>query len=432
MNDTIFALATPPGRAAVAVVRLSGSGCAQLLAALTRRPPPPPRQAVLRRLAALDDPSHTLDQALVLWMPAPASYTGEDQAELHLHGGVATVSVVLAALASNGLRVAEPGEFTRRAFANGRLDLAEAEAVADLVDAETEAQRRQALAQLGGVLSAQHAEWRGWLLEAAAHLEAAVDFPDEDLPAETAARAAPALLRLREALGAALDDRRGERVRQGFRVALLGAPNAGKSSLLNAMAKYDAAIVTPIAGTTRDIVEVQLVLAGRKVVIADTAGLRDATDLIEAEGVRRAHAWGKSADLRIWLTEPGGEAPPDGLLGPSDLRLATKADQGAAPGDIAISTITSEGLSELEEWLQERVVAATSGGEAAVVTRQRHRDSLAAALQEVERALAAAAASPELAAEAVRLAGRALKRLTGEVEPEAVLDRVFSSFCIGK
>ena len=432
MSDTIYALATPPGRAAVAVVRISGPRAAEVIGALSRRSPPPARHAVVRRLLSPGEEQQVLDQALVIWLPGPASYTGEDQAELHLHGGAATTGAVLGALAELNLRLAEAGEFTRRAFANGRMDLAEAEAVADLVDAETDAQRRQALAQLGGALSAQHEIWRGWLLEAAAHLEAAVDFPDEDLPAETAARAAPALRRLRTALSEASTDRRGERIREGFRVALLGAPNAGKSSLLNALAGRDAAIVAATPGTTRDVVEVQITLAGRRVILADTAGLRETEDAIEAEGVRRARAWARDADLRIWLTEPGGVSPPPDALREGDLHVWSKSDLAEAVSSVAVSTHAPGGLDALRAQLLARVTRATEGDDAPVVTRLRHRQSLAAALTEIDMALAIAPQSPELAAENVRLAGRALARLTGEVETEAVLDRVFSQFCIGK
>ena len=430
MTDTIYALATAPGRAAVAVVRVSGPEAAGAVHALSGRTPPAARRASLRTLRGSDGAA--LDQALLLWLPGPASYTGEDQAELHLHGGRAVTEAVLDALAGLGLRPAEPGEFTRRAFANGRMDLAEAEGVADLVDAETEAQRRQALAQLGGALSARYDRWRGWLLDAAAQLEAAVDFPDEDLPAEVSARAAPPLERLRADLLAALDDRRGERVRDGLRVALLGAPNAGKSSLLNALAGRDAAIVTPIAGTTRDIVEVVLTIAGRRLVLADTAGLRDSADPIEAEGMRRAQAWGAEADLRVWVLAPDDPLPVSRR--PDDLIVASKADLGAptSPGALPVSVVDEGGLDVLRAALHARVIEATAGDEPPAITRQRHRETVSAALVELDRALHVAAHSPELAAESVRLAARALARLTGAVEPEAVLDRVFSAFCIGK
>ena len=432
MNDTVFALATPPGRSAVAVVRLSGPATAGTLQALTGRKPPQARRASLRTLR--DPAGEALDSALVLWTPGPASYTGEDAAELHLHGGPAVVASALDALAVLGLRAAAPGEFTRRAFANGRMDLAEAEAVADLVDAETEAQRRQALAQLGGALSQRQAQWRGWLLEAAAQLEAAVDFPDEDLPAEVAARAAPPLLRLRADLLAGVDDRRGERVRDGFRIALLGAPNAGKSSLLNALAGREAAIVTPVPGTTRDVVEAVLDIAGRRVVLADTAGLRETDDLIEAEGVRRARAWAATADLRLWVVEPGGLPVAPSELQPGDLLVHSKADlAGMTPAGEGVATsLQPGGLDALGAELERRVVADTGGDAPVVVTRARHRESLAVALSEVDRALAVASLAPELAAESVRRAARALGQLTGAVDPEAVLDRVFSSFCIGK
>lgn len=386
----------------------------------------------------------------MLWLPGPASYTGEDQAELQLHGGPAVVEAVLSALGALDLspapppRLAEPGEFTRRAFANGRMDLAEAEAVADLVDAETDAQRRQALAQLGGALSGVQARWRDLLLEGLAHLEAAVDFPDEDLPAEVAGRARPPLQALRSELAAASADRRGERVREGYRIALLGAPNVGKSSLLNRLAGREAAIVTPTPGTTRDVVEVVLEVAGRRVVLADTAGLRDTDDAIEAEGVRRAQAWARAADLRLWLADRAAPPPsPPAGLAPGDVLVLSKSDtpglwtaQAAAPWAAATglrfveaSALASDGVDAVRALLEAAVVGA---GDPPVVTRLRHREVLAQALGELDRALADLDASPELAAEGVRLAARALARLTGAVDAEAVLDRVFSSFCIGK
>ena len=288
MTDTIHALATAPGRAAIAVLRLSGPRAGDVAKALAG-PLPAARRASLRTLR--DGGGVALDRGLVLWTPGPASFTGEDAAEFHVHGGRAVVEAVSAALTAAGSRPAEPGEFTRRAFENGKLDLTEAEGVADLVDAETQAQRRQALAQLEGAAARAAAAWRGRLLRALAHLEAAVDFPDEDLPEDVAARARPDLLALRDDLVSAAADRRGERLREGLRVALVGAPNAGKSSLLNALAGRDAAIVTPTPGTTRDVIEVRVELAGAPALLADTAGLRETQDAIEAEGVRRAAAW---------------------------------------------------------------------------------------------------------------------------------------------
>lgn len=442
MMDTIFALATAPGRAALAVVRISGPGARAALAALAGGPPPP-RRASVRRLT--DAAGALIDEALVLWMPGPASYTGEDSAELHLHGGQAVVEGVVTALMDAGARLAEPGEFTRRAFQNGRLDLAQAEAVADLVDAETAAQARQALDQLGGGLSRRYDAWRDLLVESLAVLEAAVDFPDEDLPEDVAARARPHLLDLLAQLNAALADaERGRRVREGFRVALIGAPNAGKSSLLNALAEREAAIVTAIPGTTRDVIEVPLVLAGYKILLADTAGVRDTAEVVEAEGVRRARAWAEGADLRLWIVDAsasdGHWREAVGLARPQDLLVLNKSDLPAGTDAAAAKTVGLEALAVsvgldadvalLRVWLEDRVVTALSGAEFPAATRLRHAESLKEAASRVTRALAQA--EPELAAEDVRLAARALERISGRVDPEAVLDRVFASFCIGK
>lgn len=434
MSDTIFAPATAAGRAAVAVVRISGPRTEAAVRALAGGLPRP-RRASLRRI--FNEAGDAIDQALVLWFPGPRSYTGEDAAEFHLHGGRAVAGAVLTALAQLGLRLAEPGEFTRRAFENGQLDLAQAEAVADLVDAETDAQRRQALAQLDGRLSDAQARWRSALIEALALYEAAVDFPDEELPADVAARAAPVLTELLSELEAAASDaERGERVRDGYRIALIGAPNAGKSTLLNALARREAAIVTATPGTTRDIIEVPLQLAGYKVLVADTAGLRDTEDAIEAEGVRRAVAWAAGADLRIWLVDGSAAEPParPATVQPDDLVLVTKRDLGDPSWDVAGAPFTTRSpndLSWLEQTLAERVVAALGGAEPPAATRLRHQELLREAAARVRHALAESEAV-ELAAEDVRLAARALDRITGRIDPEEVLGRIFSTFCIGK
>ena len=425
-KDTIFALATPPGRGAVAVVRLSGPGAGEALASLAG-PVPEPRQASLRVLRNRE--GAVLDQALVLWFVSPSSFTGEDSAELHLHGGPAVVSAVSTALIDLGLRPAEPGEFTRRAFENGKLDLTQAEAVADLIDAETEAQHAQALDQLGGALARRYEAWRAHLLEALAVLEAAIDFPDEDIPEDVADRAREPVATLIAELDAALADAtRGERVREGFRIALTGAPNAGKSTLFNALVGRDAAIVTPIAGTTRDVIEAQLTLGGYRVLLADTAGLRDTDDPVEREGVARARAWAEAADLRL-------ELDPDGSAGEASdhktWRIVTMADRLASPPADAVSAVTGAGMSELRARLSAAVVAASTGADFPPVTRERHRRRLEEALGHLRRAQSVLV-DPELAAEDVRLAVRALEAVVGRVGSEDVLDLVFSSFCIGK
>ena len=453
MTDTVFALATAPGRAAVAILRLSGPATGEAVAALAGDLPPA-REARVRVLRAAEQPEGErleLDRALVLWFPGPDSYTGEDCAELHLHGGAAVVDAVSVALIEQGLRLAEPGEFTRRAFEHGKLDLAQAEAVADLVDAETDAQRRQALAQLDGALTRRHETWRAAIVEALAVLEAGVDFPDEELPQDLASRARPVLESLSAELGAAIAEAaRGERVREGYRIAIMGAPNAGKSSLLNRLAERDAAIVTALPGTTRDVIELPLVIAGYKVLVADTAGLRAPAELIEAEGVRRARAWAESADLRLWVVD-GAAADGSWLLAadlvrPGDIALLNKADlpqaRDAAEAQAYARKIGAEATgasltggpdgSGVRDMIRRRVVEALSGAEFPAATRARHRAGLEEARGHVLRAMEALAESPELAAEDVRLAGRALGRITGRIDPESVLDRIFCSFCIGK
>lgn len=445
MTDTIYAPATAAGRAAVAVVRVSGPRTRDVLDALCGGVPPA-RRATLR--AVQDETGEEIDRALLLFFEGPESYTGEDVVEFHVHGGAAVMTALLNALAGQGLRLAEPGEFTRRAFENGKLDLAQAEGVADLVDAETDAQRRQALDQLGGRLSQVHARWSDMLVEALAMLEAAVDFPDEEVPQDVAARARPALERLVAQLEqAAADAERGERVREGYRIALIGAPNAGKSTLLNALAGREAAIVTATPGTTRDIIEVPMVLAGYKALLADTAGLRETGDEIEAEGVRRARAWAAGADLRLWLVDGSSDAainvPMELCAG--DLCLITKRDLPSGPMGawaaqqarrlgLGTAEMTSKGpgdLAWLKSTLEERIVDALAGAEPPAATRLRHQELLSEAADRLRHALAQDE-HLELAAEDVRLAARALDRITGRIDPEQVLGRIFSTFCIGK
>ena len=427
----IFALATGAGRSAVAVMRLSGRGCSEVIAALAGQLPAP-RRASLRVLRHGGVP---LDRALVLWFPGPASYTGEDSAELHLHGGPAVIAAVAEALEVLGARPAEPGEFTRRAFLYGRLDLTAAEGIADLIAAETEAQRRQALRQAEGGLARLHGAWAARLTQLLARQEAFIEFEEEDLPTDLDARVGADAAALRTEMAAMLTEgERGEKLREGLTIAILGAPNAGKSSLLNALAGREAAIVSARAGTTRDVVEVRLVLGGVPVTLADTAGLREAADEIEAEGVRRALARAETADLRLLVF--AADAAPDAatlaLRGPDALVALNKADLGAGgvDGALAVSARTGLGLDALREQLEQAALQRAGLSDAAVLTRPRHRAALRDALAELERL--PLAGLPELRAEALRAALRALSRLTGRVDVEQVLDLVFGEFCIGK
>lgn len=436
--DTIVALASGAGRAGVAVIRLSGPRAGDVLKALTERDLPKPRVAT--REAFCDPRTElSLDDGLALWFPGPHSFTGEDVAELHIHGGPAVIAAVLdACLSQPNVRLAEPGEYSRRAFENGKLDLAEAEGLADLVDAETEGQRRQALRQRRGALSAVYEGWRSRLIEAAALIEAEIDFPDEDLPGELARRAGPLLKALAVDLAGHLaDGHRGERIRDGFRIAIIGPPNAGKSSLLNALAQREAAIVSDIPGTTRDVVEVRLVLGGYPVWIADTAGLREAADAIEAEGVRRALERAEEADLRIGVVEVGADVPPAlaAALRGDDLLVRSKADKLEAhqSGDmLEVSAVTGIGLAMLHTQLEARVAEALGREEAPVLTRARHRGLVQEAHAALLRAIAALESGAELAAEDVRVASDQIGRLTGRIDVEDLLGEIFSSFCIGK
>jgi tRNA modification GTPase len=426
------------------VVRVSGPQAAAALRWLGVSEAPP-RTAVRAHLTDPDS-GELLDDGLAIWFLAPASFTGEDVAELHLHGGRAIVASVLDALGRMaGLRPAEPGEFTRRAFAHDKLDLTQAEALADAIDAETRVQARQALRQMGGALKERYDDWRHRLVQLLAHLEAAIDFPDEDLPPDVAKMIWPEVAALETTIAGHLDDEgRGERVREGLRIAILGAPNAGKSTLLNWLARREAAIVSEIPGTTRDAIEVQLDLGGYAVTVVDTAGLRTTEDAIEREGVRRAHSQARDADIKIVLLDgaayPQREAAVAALIDRDAVVVVSKADlldaharQDAVAGEAGVHPIsvrTGLGLDGLMAALREKIAVRFDTGAAAPLTRPRHRRELEACVAALARARKEAA--PELAAENLRLAVRALGRLTGRVEVDEVLDVVFRDFCIGK
>jgi tRNA modification GTPase len=443
---TIYALSSGHGRAALAVIRVSGPGAGLVLDRLAP-PRPKPRFAALRTVRS--ESGEVLDGALVLWIPGPRSETGEDMAELHVHGGRAVVAGVLAALSAlPGFRLAEPGEFARRGFENGKIDLTAAEAIADLVDADTAAQRRQALRQAGGALARLYDGWRADLIRAQALTESAIDFADEaDVGGGALGEARALIDRLVPAIGAHLHDgRRGEILREGFRVAIAGPPNAGKSSLLNALARREAAIVSEEAGTTRDIIEVTMDLGGVPVVLSDTAGIREAVGNVEREGIRRALSHARAAHLVLWLTDATAspaEPPPDDLVAEAgevlqivskvDL-LKTRAAPGADPegGPLRISALTGAGLPELADAVARRAAERVGGSERPVITQARHRQQLAMCIEALEAYLAGAPAELELRAEDLRRAATALGRVTGRVDVEDVLGEIFGRFCIGK
>jgi tRNA modification GTPase len=436
-SHTIFALSSGPPPSGVAVIRLTGPqsrfGLETLIDSV-----PEPRKASLRSLRSR---GQEIDRALVLYLPGPGSFSGEDMAEIHVHGGRAVIAGVLDALgALPGFRAAEPGEFTRRAFLNGRLDLTEAEGLADLIAAETEAQRRQALRQSGGQLRKAAEAWRTRLVRARALIEAELDFADEeDIPGAVSDRVWPEVSALASEIGAAfVAADRAERLREGAEIVILGPPNAGKSTLLNALARRDIAIVTPEPGTTRDLLEVRLDLGGFPVTLVDTAGLREAAGAVEAEGIRRAEARAASADLVLWLTEAGEPRPPPPSPRPV-IRVGTKIDRLdslpqrgslAAAFDLVISARTGEGLDELLRRLEDFIRNHFTPAESSLVARARHRACLSACRDAL---LAALPVAPlELRAEELRRATDALGRLVGTVDVEEMLDVIFREFCIGK
>ncbi len=459
-SDTIFALSSGRPPAAIAVIRISGPRAGDALRTLIGRALDP-RKAVLARLR---DPAsgEIIDEALVLWFPGPASETGEDIAELQVHGGRAIIAGVLAALARiDGLRPAEAGEFTRRAFENGKLDLTRVEGLADLIAADTQAQRRQALRQLQGLLGHKADDWRRRLIEARALIEARIDFPDEgDVPQDLLAGVLANVATLREEIAAALTGAaRSERIRDGMVVAIAGPPNAGKSSLMNRLARREVAIVSEFAGTTRDVIEAHLDLAGYPVTLLDTAGVRASKDPVEQEGVRRAQARAAAADLVLWVIEAGRESDSPGesreapratevtTVAPARWLVVNKIDRppniksnnrnielsNIDDRNFQLSALTGEGIDGLLTALTYHAAAFFGSGEAGFVTRERHRHNLAGALAALERISSEAAPErDDIIAEELRLAADFMGRLTGRIDVEDVLDVIFRDFCIGK
>ncbi len=428
--DTIFALASARGKAGIAVIRVSGPDAFEVVQALAG-PLPDPRRFGLRKLHSTD--GRLLDEALVLCFEEGHSFTGEPVVELHAHGGIASIRAILYELAeSKQTRPAEAGEFTRRALENERLDLAQIEGLADLIDAETEMQRRQAVRVLSGALGTLADGWRTRLIRAAALLEATIDFADEDVPVDVRPEVEALICQVKsslesEARGAEVS----ERIRDGFEVAIVGPPNVGKSTLLNALAGRQAAITSEVAGTTRDVIEVRMDLRGLPVTFLDTAGLRAATDKVEAIGVERALDRANSADLRVFLSD--GNTEYSGLgMNADDILIYGKCDMVSAPGD-GVSGKTGEGVSKLVERIA--AILETRAASPGTATRERHRIAIEKAILALESAEAEVNNGPdrtEFAAEALRTAVRVLDSLVGMVDVENILDEIFSSFCIGK
>lgn len=442
MKQTIFALASAQGRAGVAVIRISGPQSAEVVSHLLGCLPKP-RYASFGRLR---HGGEILDEALTLYFKGPKSFTGEDCAEFHVHGSQAVLDRLYAVLREQGLRPAEPGEFSRRAFENGKLDLTQAEAISDLVEAESEAQRQQALTQLGGGFKARYVDWRGRLIVILAHIEALVDFPDEDIPQSLSERITADMAALKSEVGAGLQDsQRGRQIREGYRIAIMGKPNAGKSSLFNALLQTDAAIVTPIAGTTRDVIEAHLRLGAYTALIYDTAGLRETKDIVESEGIRRAWLRGNSADLRLWVIDSSEPFAPDMYdCRSGDYLVCNKMDKASTLTDIErfsedmglkifrTALTQSLGVEAILSALQAHLEQQLSLNTFPAATRERHMQRL----QEVEAALGRALHigfdTPELMAEDLRQAISGFDALFGRTDVEQVLDHIFSSFCIGK
>ncbi|PZP57499.1 MAG: tRNA uridine-5-carboxymethylaminomethyl(34) synthesis GTPase MnmE [Micavibrio aeruginosavorus] len=438
--DTIYALSTPPGKSAVAVIRVSGPFAhLSLMKLAPQQRLPKPRQSCVRSI--FDQQGNKIDEALVLLFAAPNSFTGENIVEYQVHGGWSVVQSLLQQLSQQeNHRMALPGEFTRRAFENGKLDLTEAEAIADLIDAETQLQRLQALGQLSGSLERIYERWKIRLSHVLALMEADLDFSDQDLPEDILLQVQPDISDLAEEIASHLDDnRRGERLRNGFQLVILGAPNAGKSSLLNALSQRDVAIVSSMAGTTRDILETHLDIGGYPVILADTAGLRsdsvpqDEQGQIEQQGIERARSRAREADIKILLFDAasGRDHETYNLKDDNSIVVYNKTDLAQAPDDgIAISALSGQGIDKLLQAVVHKIEAVMGGRSAPALTRARHRESLTKANEALLRC--AMAGLPELAAEDLRLAIRHLGTITGRVDVEDLLDMIFRDFCIGK
>ena len=444
-EQTIFALSSGRLPAAIAIVRISGPQSSAVLNTLCGRVPSP---RLAMRCLLKSRAGEPIDDAMVLWFPGPASATGEDVAELHIHGSRAVLAALIAELSTfDELRPAEPGEFTRRAFENGKIDLTGAEALDDLIHADTDQQRRQALRQLQGLLGDRARAWRQQIIEAAALIEASIDFSDEgDVPDELQAPAFAKIAALAAEISEVLAaQHHGERLRDGLVVAIVGWPNVGKSTLINQLARREVAIVSPHAGTTRDVIEVHLDLGGYPVTVIDTAGIRDTLDPVEQEGVRRAQARAADADLVLWLADDDDETPP--TIGSDQMvvwRVRNKIDLKSEFGDLAdrsvvgasqnfaISAKQGEGVADLVAAIGDFAAAYFGAGEASLISRQRHRDLLQQALQMLQCSIADRDRGEELVAEDLRSASRALGRLLGQIDVEDLLDVIFSEFCIGK
>jgi tRNA modification GTPase len=449
-EQTIFALSSGRPPSAIAVVRVSGHQARTALTKLAGKTPEP-RTATRRLLRGTD--RQPIDDAVVLWFPGPASATGEDVAEFHVHGGRAVLAALFTALSAIAdLRAAEPGEFTRRAFENGKLDLTEAEGLDDLIHADTEQQRRQALRQLKGLLGDRARDWRARIIEASALIEAGIDFSDEgDVSSELIA---PALVKVKSLLGEIEEvlaaQGRSERLREGLVVAIAGPPNVGKSTLMNQLARREVAIVSPHAGTTRDVIEVQLDLAGYPVTVIDTAGIRETHDPVEQEGVRRARARAAEADLVLWMSDPQQDEIPHHEGAPV-WRVRNKIDLGAAgsdasaakqpsrvltePGDTAVFRLSAsrgDGMAELVAGLVAFAEEYFGSDDGALIGRERQRKLLQETAASLQRSIAAIGFGEELVAEELRAATYALGRMLGRVDVEDVLDVIFREFCIGK